>query len=826
MVQREIEESMEAVAEREAATTKTGTPLLRKAAVLGAGTMGSRIAAHLANAGVSVLLLDLAAGDGPRNAVADKALDALKKSKPAAFYTPAAAARIRTGNFEDDLAELSGCDWIIEAVTENLEIKQQLLARVAPHVQPHAFLTTNTSGIPVGSIAGVLPAELRSRWFGTHFFNPPRYMRLVEVIPGPDTDPAAIAALSIFLDQNLGKEVVRARDTPNFIANRIGTFFILETLRVMEEEGLNVEEVDALTGTAIGLPRTGTFRLADMVGLDILAHVARNFARARQNADKQDAGGQAALPPFLETMLERKWLGDKTGGGFYKKERGADGKENRMVLDLKTLEYQPSAKPKFPALDMAKNVESLPERLRMLLSGDQKKDKAARFHWKLLTRLWNYSADCLPEIADSAASIDAAMRAGYNWQLGPFEMWDAAGVADTVSRMRAAGERVSPVVEAMLTSGAASWYSHNGAQSYDPATKRYQPVTRAAGLARIASFRGSNGVVRGNPGASLIDLGDGVACIELHSKKSAIGDDIMRLITKTLDPTSDAVRDFRAFVISSDAENFSVGANLMQLLLAAQEGEWEDVDLTIRAFQRMTQSIKFCPRPVVVAPYALCLGGGTEISLHGARRQAHAELYMGLVETGVGLIPGGGGTKEFALKATDEAIRSFGDAARVTISTELVDTMKQAFETIAMAKVSTSAAEAKSLNLLTTDDGITLNRERLLLDAKAAAEALADSHYLPPLMRTDIPAAGESVLATLKLGAYIMQQSGYASEHDVKVAGHVAHILCGGRVAPGTRVSEQYYLDLEREAFLSLCGERKTQERIAYTLSSGKPLRN
>jgi 3-hydroxyacyl-CoA dehydrogenase len=812
---------MEAVAEREAATMKTGRLLLRKAAVLGAGTMGSRIAAHLANAGVSVLLLDLPGAEGARNSVADKAVDALKKSKPAAFYTPVAAARIRTGNFEDDLAQLAECDWVIEAVTEDLGIKQQLLARVAPHVQPHAFLTTNTSGIPVGSIASVLPEELRRRWFGTHFFNPPRYMRLVEVIPGPDTDPAAMASLSALLDQNLGKEVVRARDTPNFIANRIGTFFILETLRVMEEEGLTVEEVDALTGTAIGLPRTGTFRLADMVGLDILSHVARNFAKA-----KQDAGGQAALPPFLETMLERKWLGDKTGGGFYKKERGADGKDARLVLDLKTLEYQPSSKPKLPALDMAKSVDSLPERLRMLLTADEKKDKAARFHWKLLTRLWNYSADCLPEIADSAASIDAAMRAGYNWQLGPFEMWDAVGVGNTVTRMQAAGERVSSVVETMLSSGAASWYADNGASSYDPATQRYQPVARPAGIARIASFRASNGVVRGNPGASLIDLGDGVACIELHSKKSAIGDDIIRLITKTLEPTSDAVRDFRAFVISSDGDNFSVGANLMQLLLAAQEGEWEDVNLTIRAFQRMTQSIKFCPRPVVVAPYALCLGGGTEISLHGARRQAHAELYMGLVETGVGLIPGGGGTKEFALKATDEAVRAFGDATRVAISTELVDTMKQAFETIALAKVSTSAAEAKSLNLLTADDGITVNRERLLLDAKAAAEALADAGYLPPALRMEIPAAGESVLATLKLGAYMMQQSGYASDHDVKVAGHVAHILCGGRVAPGTRVTEQYYLDLEREAFLSLCGERKTQERIAYTLNSGKPLRN
>ena len=821
---------MEAVAEQQAHTTTTSTTapplLLRKAGVLGAGTMGSRIAAHLANAGISVLLLDLPAKEGARNAVADKALDALKKSKPAAFYTTTAAARIRTGNFDDDLAQLAECDWIVEAVAESLDIKHALLTRAAAYVAPQAFLTTNTSGIPVSSIASVLPGELRRRWFGTHFFNPPRYMRLVEIIPGPETDPAAMAALSAFIDQNLGKEVVRARDTPNFIANRIGTFFILETLRVMQEEDLTVEEVDALTGTVIGLPRTGTFRLADMVGLDILSNVARNFAKAQKDGARHDAGGQATLPSFLETMLERKWLGDKTGGGFYKKERGADGKDARFALDLKTLEYQPSAKPKLPALDMAKNVESLPERLRMLLSGDEKKDKAARFHWKLLTRLWNYMADCLPEIADSAASIDAAMRAGYNWQLGPFEMWDAVGVGDTVARMQQQGERVSPVVEAMLASGAQTWYSDNGARCFDPATQRYQPVARPEGIARIANFRASHGIVRGNPGASLVDIGDGVACIELHSKKSAIGDDIMRLITKTLEPSSDAVRDFRAFVISSDADNFSVGANLMQLLLAAQEGEWDDVDMTIRAFQKMTQSIKFCPRPVVVAPYALCLGGGTEISLHGARRQAHAELYMGLVETGVGLIPGGGGTKEFALKATDAASRAFGDAARVAISTELVDTMKQAFETIAMAKVSTSAEEARALNLLTADDSVTLNRERLLLETRDAAKALADAGYAAPQMRMDIPAAGESLLATLKLGAYTMKQAGYASEHDVKVAGHVAHILCGGRVAPGTRVTEQYYLDLEREAFLSLCGERKTQERIAYTLSSGKPLRN
>ena len=805
-------------------TPTPATPLLlRRAAVLGAGTMGSRIAAHLANAGVPVLLLDLPSANGPRSAIAAAALAGLSKSKPAAFYSPSAASLIRVGNFDDDLAQLAGCDWIVEAVAENLEIKQQLLTRVAPHVSAQAFLTTNTSGIPVGSIASVLPQELRRRWFGTHFFNPPRYMRLVEVIPGPDSDPAALAALSTFLDQNLGKEVVAARDTPNFIANRIGTYFILETLRVMEEEGLTVEEVDALTGTAIGLPRTGTFRLADMVGLDILGSVARNFARTSEG---RDAGGQAELPPFLQAMLERRWLGDKTGGGFYKKQHGEDGKEVRMVLDLKTLAYQPAGKPKLPSLEMAKGAESLPERLRLLLGGNQMKDKAARFHWKLLTRLWNYTADCLPEIADSVASVDAAMRAGYNWQLGPFEMWDAAGVTDTVRRMQAQGERVSSVVEELLASGAQSWYRGNGAACYDPATRLYQPLSRPRGIARIASYRASHGIVRGNAGASLVDIGEGVACIELHSKKSAIGDDILRLITTTLEPASAAVRDFRAFVIASDAENFSVGANLVQLLLAAQEGEWEDVEMSIRVFQRMTQSIKYCPRPVVAAPYALCLGGGTEISLHAARNQAHAELYMGLVETGVGLIPGGGGTKEAALRATDAAIRAFGDAARVTISTELMDTMKQAFETIATARVSTSAADAQAMGLLRVEDGITLNRERLLLDAKAAAVALADAGYHAPVPRTDIPAAGESVLATLKLGAYTMREAGYASDHDVKVAGHVANILCGGRVAPGTRISEQYLLDLEREAFLSLCGERQTQERIAFTLNTGKPLRN
>jgi 3-hydroxyacyl-CoA dehydrogenase len=774
--------------------------------------MGSRIAAHLANGGLPVVLLDIPTEGGSRSAIASQALEGLRKSKPAAFYDPAYAARVRVGNFDDDLALLADCDWVIEAVTENLAIKQALLDRVAPHLKPDAILTTNTSGLPVSSIASRLPETLRRRWFGTHFFNPPRYMRLVEIIPTPEADAAAVAAISHFTDAMLGKEVVFARDTPNFIANRIGVFIMLESVRLMQEEGLTIEEVDALTGSAIGWPRTGTFRLADMVGIDVLAHVAANFE------------GSGEVPPFIRAMLERGWLGDKTKQGFYKKERDAGGNEIRLALDWKTLQYVPAARPKIPSLEMAKNAEHLPERLAQLLAGDARKDKAARFHWRLLSALWNYAADCLPEIAGEAASVDRAMRAGFNWEMGPFQLWDAAGVRGTVARMRAAGEHVSPVVEGMLATDAEGWYRRNGRECFDANSGAYRAVTEAEGIARIAKFRSANGVVRGNPGASLVDLGDGVACLELHSKKNAVGEDIVRLATETFLPESDAVRNFEAFVVAGDAEHFSVGANLMQLLLSAQEGEWDEVDFAVRGFQRMTAAIKFCPRPVVVAPYSFCLGGGAEIAIHGARRQAHAELYMGLVETGVGLLPAGGGCREMLLRTLD-AVAAVHGAAR-TESVELMGALRRLFETIAMAKVSTSAVEARSMGMLLAADGITMNRERLLNDAKRSARELAESGYSAPLPRKDIPAPGENLLASLKLGIHVMREGEFISDHDVKVANWVAHVLCGGPVTPGTLVSEQYLLDLEREAFLSLCGEKKTQERIAFTLKTGKPLRN
>jgi 3-hydroxyacyl-CoA dehydrogenase len=801
--------------------------LVRRAAVLGAGTMGSRIAAHLANAGIPTLLLDMVpAGEGDRNRLAKGALEALGKAKPAAFYEPALAALVTPGNFADDLGKLSGCDWVIEAVAENLAIKTALLAKVVPHLAPHAVLTTNTSGLPVRQIAAGLTSSHRDRFFGTHFFNPPRYMKLLEIIPTVETDAGLTAAFASFADRNLGKQVVFANDTPNFIANRIGVAVMFTAATLMLEQGLTVEEVDALTGTAIGWPRTGTFRLADMVGIDILAHVAANFPQGVT---------QGRFSSVLEEIVKRGWLGDKSGQGFYKKSRGADGKEARLVLDVSSFEYRSSAKPALPALEMAKNAANLQERLRLLLANDPAKDKAAKFLWPFLSSLWNFAADRIGEVSDDAPSIDRAMRAGFNWELGPFEMWDAAGVASTVDRMKALVLPVSDAVESLIEAGHGaqnvSWYSPDGPQCYNRVTGAWESIPAQPGHARVADFRRSNGVVRSNAGASLVDLGEGIGCIQLHSLKNAIGGDVLQMISSVLNPDSDAVKNFAGFVIASDRENFSVGANLMQLLLAAQEGEWEDVAGTIHAFQQMTQAIKFCPRPVVVAPFGLTLGGGAEICLHAARRQPHAELYIGLVEAGVGLIPAGGGTKEMLLRSMDQAMALAppdpkDPPSRFAQSAELDTAIKRVFENIALAKVSTSAAEARPLGMLLPSDRITMNRERLLLDAKTQAAALAEAGYKAPQPRTQIPAPGTGVLATLETGVFLMGEAGYASEHDQKVARWAAYILAGGRVTAGTLVSEQYLLDLELEAFLSLCGERKTQERIAFTLKTGKPLRN
>ncbi len=812
---------------------------IRKVAVLGAGTMGSRIAAHIANAGVPVVLLDIVppgiAADAPdteRNQFVIAAMDGLKKSKPAAFYAVESARLIQIGNFEDDLALVKDCDWIIEVVAENLAIKEALLKKVEEHRRPGSILTSNTSGIPIGSIAATLSDEAAGHFFGTHFFNPPRYMRLLEIIPTPKTSAEDIATISHFCDTRLGKTIVRSHDTPNFIANRIGTFSMGNAIRLMQAQGLSIEEVDTLTGAALGWPKTGTFRLGDMVGVDVLAHVAMNFsAKAEEIADERQ---DVALAPFIAAMLEKKWLGDKVAQGFYKKAgKDEQGRDVRLVLDWKRLEYGPSTRPKFQAIEMAKNVESTPKRVAQLLHGDASKDKAAAFYWPLLTELFTYAANRVPPVPNSIAAsiveIDLAMKTGFNWEMGPFEMFDAAGVRATTEKMRAAGLPISANVERLLAAGGESWYRDDatvasGRLYFDPASGEYKPVPVEQGVTSFGVIKKARGVVKKNPGASVVDLGDGVAGIELHSKMNALGEDIVSLITQTLKLGSAAVADFEAFVISGDSANFSVGANLMQLLLGVQEEEWDEVDMMVRGFQNMTQAIKFCPRPVVVAPYGMCLGGGVEIAIHAAARQAHSELYLGLVETGVGLIPGGGGCKELTIRSVEagNSIRPDGRGEGV----ETFEALKKNFETIAMAKVSTSASEARGFGFLRPSDAVTMNRDRLLTDAKLKAKALADAGYAAPVMRTDIAAPGENALATLKLAVWTMREGQYISDHDAKVANWVAWILCGGKVTPGTLVSEQYLLDLEREAFLSLCGEKKTQERIAFTLKTGKPLRN
>ena len=821
-------------------TSPTSHRQIRKVAILGAGTMGSRIAAHIANAGVPVVLLDIVPPNTPADAPSSErnkfvlaALDGLKKSKPAAFFIAENARLLTLGNFDDNLALVADCDWIIEVVAENLDIKRSLLTKVLQHRRPGTIITSNTSGLPIHKIVEGMPDEIRHHWFGTHFFNPPRYMRLLEVIPTPETDPADLAAIEHFCDQRLGKAIVHSHDTPNFIANRIGTFSMGNAIRLMMAQHLTIEEVDTLTGSALGWPKSGTFRLGDMVGIDILAHVAKNFSA--QAAAISDERAEVTLAPFIEVLLERKWLGDKTKQGFYKKEgKDQEGRDLRHVLDWQTLDYRPSTRPKFPAIDMAKNVESTPARIAQLLHGDPGKDKAAAFYWPLLTQLFTYAANRVPEIADNIVEIDTAMKTGFNWELGPFEMMDAAGPRATTEKMRTAGLPIAANVEKLLAAapaagGEATWYKDDpttpsGRQYFDPVSATYKPVPTASGVSSFNVLKKSNGVIKKNPGASVVDLGNGVAGIELHSKMNALGDDIVNLITQTLKPTSDIVANFEAFVITGDSGNFSVGANLMQLLLGIQEEEWDEVEMAVRAFQNMTQAIKFCPRPVVVAPYGMCLGGGVEISLHAAARQPHAELYMGLVEAGVGLIPGGGGCKEMLLRAVEAGSSIRPDARGESV--EIFEALKKSFETIAKATVSTSAAEARALGFLRPSDNITMNRDRLLTDAKTRARALADAGYSAPIPQTAIPAPGESVLATLKLAVWTMREGQYISEHDAKVANWVAYALAGGKVTPGTPVTEQYLLDLEREAFLSLCGEKKTQERIAFTLKTGKPLRN
>ncbi len=815
---------------------------IERAVVLGAGTMGARIAAHFANAGLPCLLLDIVPPDltpgapaADRNRIVRAGLEAAKKSRPAAFFHAPLAERIAIGNFEDDLARCAEADWIIEAVAERLEIKRGLLARVAQHRKPGAIVTTNTSGLPIHLIADGLPEEFQQHWAGTHFFNPPRYLKLVELIPGPKTLPDVIETLGEFCDRRLGKGVVVAKDTPNFIANRVGTFSMLNALRLMASLGMTVEEVDACTGPAVGWPKSATFRTVDIVGLDVLINVVKNIY---ENVPNDESREMYRVPALVEEMAKRGWLGEKTGQGFYKKVKGA-GEKEILTLDVNTMEYRPRQKARYASLEMGKTLEDTRERLRALVGpvlAGQKGDKAQEFLWGALSEMCLYAARRVPEIADSIVDVDRAMCWGFGWELGPFELMDTIGVRAFAAQVEKEGRALPPVLAKLLSSGRASFYeSEKGKTScFDLAGGAAKPVEEPAGVLILKSLKDAGREIERNAGASLIDLGDGVVCCEFHAKMNAIGADLVSMMHKGLKRLES---DFDAMVIANQAVNFCVGANLMLVLVAAQEQEWDELHLAVRQFQNVNLAIKYARKPVVVAPQGMALGGGCEITLHAPRIQAAAEAYIGLVETGVGLIPGGGGTKEMLIRANERVTSGTGFSLSSSMFAELdldlFHALKPVFETIAMAKVGTSAEECRDFGFLRREDGISMNRDRLVADAKEVALAMTRAGYRPAsaspaegAVATQIRVLGEQFLSGAKLAVHMMLRGGYISDYDAHVARKLANILAGGPLTAPQIVSEQYILDLEREAFVSLCGEKRTQERIAHTLKTGKPLRN
>jgi 3-hydroxyacyl-CoA dehydrogenase len=798
---------------------------IEKAAVLGAGTMGAQIAAHLANAGIQTLLLDISPRElmpdeqarsltleskEVRDRIARGGLEAAKKAKPAAFFTPESAALVSVGNFDDDMARLKDCDLIIEAVVENLEIKRKLYERVEQSRKPGSVVASNTSGIPLRQLAEGRSDDFRAHFLGIHFFNPPRYMHLVELIRTEWTKPEVSCAIHGFLDQRLGKGVVTAKDRPNFIANRIGTFGAMHTIRTMLSDGYSIEEVDKMTGQAVGRPKTATFRTFDLVGLDVFTHVVKNLYEALPEDEEREA---FIAPEFLTQMTGRGMLGNKTKGGFYKKQKGE--KQEIWTLDTASLEYRPAEKVKLPALDMAKNIEDTRERIKALVWG---KDRVGQFLWKTMSRTLRYAANRIPEIADTIVEVDRAMRWGFNWEMGPFEAWDAIGVEKSVARMKEEGQEVPANVQRMLSAGATSFYKTEQGQRlyFDFASGGYVPEPQPPGVTVLKSLKDRTGVIKKNAGASLIDLGDGVACLEFHSKMNAIGGDTLQMLKQSL---AEVEKNFVGLVVGNQGPNFCVGANLMLMLLEAQDENWDELDMAARAFQNATMSLRYSPKPVVVAPFQMTFGGGCEMVLHADRVRAAAETYIGLVEVGVGIIPAGGGTKEMLVRAMDSIPKNVTDA-------DAFPFVKRAFETIALAKVATSASEARTLGFLGEDDSVSMNTDRLIADAKQEVLALASTGYVAPRPRTDILALGLPALSTLKLGIHQMKRGGFISEHDALIGEKLARILTGGDLNHPTRVSEQYLLDLEREAFLSLAGQRKTQERIAHMLKSGKPLRN
>ncbi|HEY3249136.1 MAG TPA: 3-hydroxyacyl-CoA dehydrogenase/enoyl-CoA hydratase family protein [bacterium] len=772
---------------------------LRRAAVLGAGVMGGAIAAHLANAGIPVLLLDLDPG------LVAAGVDRVARSQPPALFTPARAQLIETGTFDADLGRIGGVDWIIEAVVENLEIKRALLERVEAHWREGTVISTNTSGLPVHEVAAGRSDAFRRHFLGTHFFNPPRYLKLLEIIPLAQTDPVVADAAAGWGDVRLGKGIVYAHDRPNFIANRIGSYGFRKAVQLMLELGLSIEEVDELTGPLIGRPRSATFRTTDLVGLDTVINVSENSYRNLPDDDEREV---FAVPPLFREMAARGWLGEKSGSGFY---RRVDGEI--QVLDYATMEYRPRRKVTLPSVEAARLVDDPVKRLRQLLAAT---DTGGQFLWRLISDLLVYAAKRIPEIADDVVNVDRAMRWGYAWDAGPFETWDRLDVAGTASRLDAEGRDVPPLVRAVLDRGTGAFYRSGagGREYFDLTLADYRAEPGRPGVLVLAEVKSAGRVVADNAGASLVDLGDGIACLEFHSKLNTIGEDTIRMMQRAMEVVR---QQFDGLVIGNQAVDFSAGANLMLLLLEAQDGNWDDLDLAVRGFQRVNLALRYFEKPVVAAPFGRTLAGGCEMILPAARVQAAAESYIGLVETGVGLIPAGGGTTEMVRRAT----------ARIPAGTDADPSpfVRWVFETIALAKVSSSAEDARALGYLRDADGISMNGARLIADAKEAALALVRLGHRPPL-RELIPVVGERGLGGLETYLYLMRTAGQISEYDEVVGRKLAHVVCGGRVAYRTLVSEAYLHDLEREAFLSLIGERKTQDRMRHTLQTGRPLRN
>lgn len=795
---------------------------INKVAVLGSGVMGSRIACLFAGVGVKVLLLDIVPKEpndaekakglttehpAVRNRIVNEALQAAIKSNPSPLYTKEAARHIRTGNFTDDMKSIADCDWVIEVVVENLDIKKKVFEQVEQFRKPGTLITSNTSGIPIHLMAEGRSEDFKKHFLGTHFFNPPRYLRLLEIIPTPHTDPAVTDFLMHYGDLYLGKTTVLCKDTPAFIANRVGVFSIMAIFHIMQEMGLGIDEVDALTGPVIGRPKSATFRTADVVGIDTLVKVAKGVA---DNCPNDEARDIMQIPPFLQKVVENNWLGDKTGQGFYKKTKGAGGKEI-LTLDLKTMEYGPKVKAKFASIEAAKPVEDLKQRIKMLASST---DKAGQFYQAFHARLFSYISHRIPEIADDLYKVDDAMKAGFGWEIGAFETWDLLGVEAGIKNITDKGLTVAPWVNDMLAAGVKNFYKiENGKKYYyDLATKAYKAVPGEDAFIILENH--SNNIIWKNSACNLYDLGDGIVSLEWKTKMNTIGGEVLEGVHKAIDR---AEKDFRGLILANDAANFSAGANVGMIFMLAAEQEYDELDMAVRLFQKTTMRLRYSSIPVVVAPHGLTLGGGCEMSLHADHVQAAAETYIGLVELGVGLIPGGGGTKELTLRASDQYREG-------QIENPI---LQERYLTIAQAKVATSAHEAFELGLLREGmDAISLNQSRVIADAKEKAIELANAGYVKPIERTDIRVLGRSALGAILTGINATHFGNYISEHDAKIARKLAYVMCGGDLSEPALVSEQYLLDLEREAFLSLSGERKTLERLQSVLKTGKPVRN